>query len=118
MPREALEKIRNAEFEAEELIKKANIKAKEILNAAKEDAFRTRERAVMESEEEYTRTIKKLEQDALTEADLLNDKTREQIHAIRREAGQYLSEASEYIVGRILNINADSQDEQAHADRA
>ncbi len=105
MTKEIIEQIRSAESKAEEITRQANIKSKAVLAETREEAFRIRERAVMESEKEYEKLLDASRQEALKDAAAIEDKARHEIADIRRRAGAGMEEAVEYIVGRIIKTN-------------
>jgi V/A-type H+/Na+-transporting ATPase subunit G/H len=105
MTKEIIEQIRSAENKAEEMTRQANIKTKAVIADARDEAFRIRERAVMESEKEYDKLLDDSRQEALKEAATIEDKAKHEIADIRKRSRTRMEEAVEYIVGRIIKAD-------------
>ena len=105
MPKEILHQISLVEEKADEMIRQANILAKKTVNDAVNEAFNIRERAVIESEAEYSKILMRHKKEALKEASILEEKIQTQILELKQYANNELESIADIIVERILQID-------------
>ena len=98
-----LKDISATEEKAEQMEAQARQRAKEIIAAAKSEASALLDKAVEQAELEVREISKASEREASLDIDQIKDQTRNQCDSIRESSGKKMSEAVEFIIGRIID---------------
>ncbi|HOA55982.1 MAG: hypothetical protein WAP56_03685 [Acetivibrionales bacterium] len=97
-----LKDIRAAEARAEQIEAEAAQKAREMIADARREAAELRERLLEEAENEALDLLKASEEKAHQDINTADARIRAQCDDIRKEAGERLDKAVDFIVGRIV----------------
>lgn len=97
-----LKDIRAAETQAEQIEAEASQKAREIIAAARRDAADLKTRLLEEAENEAGNVLKASEEKARQDIMEADARIQARCDDIRKEAGDRLDKAVDFIVGRIV----------------
>jgi V/A-type H+/Na+-transporting ATPase subunit G/H len=105
---EAINKVKKAESESEELLKEATEKSKEIINNAKNEAENTYNKILNDANSKRNEIIRKAEDEGNAKAEPILVKGREEISQIKNIPKEKKNNAINLIVERIVKIHGNS----------
>ncbi|HEY8350397.1 MAG TPA: hypothetical protein VIM13_11280 [Clostridia bacterium] len=99
---DVLKDIRAAEAQAEQIESEAARKARELIAAARNDAADLKARLLEEAENEVRNVLRASEEKAHQDISAADTGIQAQCDDIRKQAGERLEKAVDFIVGRIV----------------